>query len=111
MITNEPMVLLSLTVGLWVIANAIGVTFLQNPQKEAKASVIGWFLVKIVGNEKDSIEPIDSSDSLVTVKIVLHSNPPLSCLPHTSHEGFQREVLVDLFIFLYMLYFLYDFVL
>ena len=52
-----------------------------------------------------------SQHPLVIVKVILHNNPPLSCLPHTSHEGFQREVQVNLFSLLYILYFLYYFVL
>ena len=69
------------------------------------------FLVKVARKEKDSIEPIDSSDSVSHSESHLHNNPPLSCLPHTSHEGFQREVQVNSFIFLYILYSLYYFVL
>ena len=44
-----------------------------------------------------------SQHPLVIVKAILHNNPPLPCLPHTSHEGFQRQVQVNLFIFLYIL--------
>ncbi|KAM6167259.1 methyl-CpG-binding domain protein 3 isoform 1-T1 [Erethizon dorsatum] len=28
---------------------------------------------------------------LEIVKVILHINPPLPCLPHTSHEGFQSK--------------------
>ena len=31
---------------------------------------------------------------LVILNVVLHNSPPLSGLPHTNHEGFQREVQV-----------------
>ena len=44
------------------------------------------------------------------LKVVLHSNPPLSCLPRTSHTGFQREVQVNL-LFFYILCLVYYFVL
>ena len=50
---------------------------------------LGRFIVKVAGKEKDSIEPIDSSDS-IRDRVVLHNNPPLSYLPYSSHEGFQR---------------------
>ena len=64
MITTEPMVVLfpSLPCCRSVGDHQCNVTFLQNPQKEAKASVIHRFPVKVARKEKDSIEPIDSSD-------------------------------------------------
>ena len=43
---------------------------------------------------------------LVIVKVVLHNNPPISCLPHTSHEGFQRLVQVNLFFFIFCIFFI-----
>ena len=46
----------------------------------------------------------------VIVKVVVYNNPPLFCLPHTSREGFQREVQVNL-LFFYILCLLYYFVL
>ena len=53
----------SLTVGLWVIVNAMSQIhkILQKRQKQVS---LDRFLVKVAQKEKDSIEPIDSSDSV-----------------------------------------------
>ena len=56
------------------------------------------FLVTVAQREKDSIEPIESSESI--------SDPPLSRHPHSGHEGFQRSVQVNLFFFMFCILFL-----
>ena len=44
---------------------------------------------------------------LAMVKVVLHNNTPLSCLPHTSHEGFQKKGrLICLFFFIFRIFFI-----
>ena len=46
-------------------------------------------LLKLHEKKKIPLSPQIAVIPLVTVKVVLHDNPPLSCLPRTSHEGFQ----------------------
>ena len=58
--------------------------------RKRKQVSLDRLLVKVAQKEKDSIEPVDSSDFLCDSESHLHNNLPLSRLPHTSHEGFQR---------------------
>ena len=67
------------------------------------------FLVKVAWKEKDFIDPI-AVIPLMIVKVILHNNPPLSCLPHTSHEVFKgkcRLIYFSLYFVFYLFIILY----
>ena len=54
---------LSVSAGLWVIVNATA-RFHKNLKRGQKQVSLDRLLVKVAQKEKDSIEPIDSSDSV-----------------------------------------------
>ncbi|XP_044906046.1 uncharacterized protein LRATD2 isoform X1 [Felis catus] len=57
-------------------------------KRRQKQVSLDSFLVKVERREKESIEPT-AAIPLVIVKIVLHNNPPLSCLLHTRTKVFK----------------------
>lgn len=61
----------------------------SSKEGKSKCHQIGS-LMKVAQKRKECMKPIDSSDSVSDSGSCYTQKAPLSCLPHSSHEDFQR---------------------